>query len=77
MFEGVRSRKRHKKKRHYGARLFPTDIDDLVTEELFTDADAGSRRSSPEFVIDLPTLEKSATPLPRRPHLPRRPVTNH
>lgn len=77
MLEGVRSRKRHKKKRHYGARLFPTEIDDLATEELFTDSDGVARRPSAEFVIDLPTIEKAATPLPRRPHLPRRPAANH
>ena len=70
MLDGVRPRKRHKKKRHFGARLFPTQIDDLATEELFTAAsDDVSRRPSDDFVIDLPRIEKSPTPLPRRAHL--------
>jgi hypothetical protein len=77
LLDGVRPRKRHRKKRHYGARLFPTQIDDLATEELFTASDGVSRRPSGDFVIDLPKIEKSPTPLPRRAHLPRRPVANH
>jgi hypothetical protein len=78
MGDGLGSRKKHKKKRYLGARLFPTQIDDLATEELF-DSTSGetSARARTELVIDLPSIEKAPAPLPRRPLLPRRPVANH
>jgi hypothetical protein len=61
---------RRRKRRHHdsGARLVPGEVDVDITGELFDDpvVRPTPRRSTGEYVIDLPAVEKPAAPLPRR-----------
>jgi len=68
-------RRRKRKRPEGGARLTPVDVDEEITDELFSPGcDDKARRDASGFVIDLPAIERAAAPLPRQ--LPqRRPVS--
>jgi hypothetical protein len=66
-------RRRKKRKPDSGARLVPLEVDDDATDELFAPPTVHRDAAvSAEFVIDLPSIEKSPEPLPRRVDPPRR-----